>query len=209
MQAIQQSKLRPSEQILVSGIFGWSDDPNARYRIDKDPTLAGAEDVWTSLPVCESAKFGKSYAGLRLKAFVDAFGENGQVNSLCNEDVAPALKQFGAKLRAKLTPGCIDQPLIDTSQADGLQPDCRVEEHVPEGSAYAKALLPACDGTGVVPCWYLDSDPQCRLGVRMRVDYGVEASGARTQPPSGTLLKVTCRLCPDTVCAPSWETDQP
>jgi len=37
----------------------------------------------------------KAYGGLRLKKFVDAFGDKGQVFSICNSDSPNAMTQTG------------------------------------------------------------------------------------------------------------------
>lgn len=202
VKAIRDSKLRPSEQIVVGGIFGWPVDgaQNAKYRIGTDPNpTAGSEGKWDYLPICQSAALGKSYAGLRMKAFVDAFGDNGMVSSLCTDDLSPALKQLGAKLRAKLSGGCMNVNLIDSRTDDGLQPDCRVVALFPSGKVYSESLVPSCDQVSDGPCWRLLSDPACPRGLRMEIHGGA----AGTQ-----LHKVTCRTCPlPGGCAPASETD--
>jgi hypothetical protein len=200
--AVRGTKPRPSEQIVVGGLFGWpiESGQNAKYRIGTDPTATAAnKGKWDYLPICESAKLGKSYGGLRMKAFVDAFGEDGLAYSLCNDDLSPGLKQIGAKLREKATLGCIDEPLLDTGVAAGLQPECRVVERVPNGTQYTDTPVPACDQSNGFPCWRVRSDAACKSNVRMEIDRGTDAS----PPPRDTFATVTCRTCPDGICPPS------
>lgn len=107
VQAVRAAKPRPNEQITVAGLFGWpvgwdGSPGKFTYQIDKDPTaLPGAEGKWDLLPLCQTDNLGKSYTGLRMKAFVDAFGANGLVFPLCGGDVEAPLKQLGQRLASR------------------------------------------------------------------------------------------------------------
>ncbi len=95
--AIKKLKGRP-EQVVVSGIFGWPEAPaTARYGIGRRE-LAG-QALLGMLPVCQSPN-GVADPGVRLKAFVDAFGPNGSVHSICAEDLNPALRNIGERVKA-------------------------------------------------------------------------------------------------------------
>jgi len=83
-------------KILVSGIFGWPNNPTgARYRYINTPQ---GVDV---APICQSMG-GDAAAGLRLKSFVESFGGSGSFFSICQDDFAPALKQLGEVLATRL-----------------------------------------------------------------------------------------------------------
>ena len=80
----------------MAGIFGWPlDQAGAVYRYSSEP---GGLDY---APVCQSAN-GSATAGLRLKAFTEAFGANGSFVSICQDDFRPALQNIGARLGSML-----------------------------------------------------------------------------------------------------------
>jgi hypothetical protein len=141
-----------AQKILVSGIIGWPPGPNDtnlpstvqvtdQYRIDKDPTSLppGQQNVWDYMPICSDpnqtsadGNIYKAHGGLRLKQFVDAFGANGQVFSICNSDFTNAMQQIGNAIVQLVKPGCVDYPLIDTDPTTlGTQPECQAVERVP------------------------------------------------------------------------------
>ena len=205
VEAVRSWKLRPAEQIIVAGIFGWPTDVEGltdgngnpvKYRIGKDPT--GPEpDKWDYLPVCEVQGLGKSYAGLRLKAFVDAFGkENGLMFPLCANDFTTPMQKIGEKLRKTLDNTCVNYPLIDTSRLDGLQASCSVVDRYPEGKKYREQTVPSCasnPGDGK-DCWELVDVPQeeCPLGLKINVRRGPDGTD---KAPLGTMVSMKCLTC--------------
>jgi hypothetical protein len=97
--SIRLVKARPDQQILVSGIFGWPADPaTAQYQYRNIPS-SGIDYG----PICSSAN-GEATAALRMKAFVDAFGANGSLSSICQDDFRPAMKRIGEALAGMLGP---------------------------------------------------------------------------------------------------------
>ncbi|HJX66889.1 MAG TPA: hypothetical protein VJ860_23405 [Polyangia bacterium] len=141
------------QKILVSGIVGWPPGPNdtnlpadlqtnPNYRIDKDATSlpASQANLWDYMPICAipsqksaDGNIYKAYGGLRLKQFIDAFGDKGQVFSICNSDFTNAMIQIGNAMAQALKPGCVDYPLIDTDPTtpDITEPECQVLDHIP------------------------------------------------------------------------------
>jgi hypothetical protein len=206
---VRNVKPRPDEQIVVAGIFGWPLDREnlldpkgqpTRYRIGKDATAAAElRGLWDYLPVCEVPGLGKSYAGLRLKAFVDAFGDNGQSFSLCSGDFTESMQKIGEKLRLKLENSCVAYKLID-KDADraGLQPECQVFDSIPDGRKYRDVQIPACaNNPNARPCWQLAEDFKTCPNLGQKIDV------LRTEkPPSGTKLVMKCLTCalPDGNC---------
>jgi hypothetical protein len=150
------------QRILVSGIIGWppgandtnlpSDlQTNPNYRIDKDATSIpdSQKSLWDYMPICtipsqKSADLNiyKAYGGLRLKKFVDGFGDKGQVFSICNSDFTNAMIQIGNAIVQVLQPGCVTYPLIDTDSSTPkiTEPECVVFDRSP------------CIHPGVAPC---------------------------------------------------------
>ncbi|HJX64057.1 MAG TPA: hypothetical protein VJ860_08900 [Polyangia bacterium] len=162
------------QKILVSGIIGWPPGPNDtampasvqrndNYRIDKDATSLpdSQKNLWDYMPICwdpnqKSAdnNIYKAYGGLRLKQFVDAFGEKGQVFSICNSDFTNAMVQIGNAIVQVLTPGCVTYPLIDSDGTTPItEPECVVFDRSPCStpgsngclqSGYTETRLPEC-----------------------------------------------------------------
>jgi hypothetical protein len=143
-------------KIFVSGIIGWPPGPNdtnlpaslqinANYRIDKDTTSlpASQQNLWDYMPICQDpnqksadGNIYKAYGGLRLKKFIDAFGDNGKAFSICNSDFTGALTQIGNALAAQVMlvpkPGCFSYTLMDADpNTPGVQPECQVFDDIP------------------------------------------------------------------------------
>jgi hypothetical protein len=104
-----------AQKILVSGIIGWPPgandtnlpanlQTNPNYRIDRDATSLPASQatLWDYMPICSipdqksaDGNIYKAYGGLRLKKFIDAFGSNGEVFSICNSDFTNPMTRIG------------------------------------------------------------------------------------------------------------------
>jgi hypothetical protein len=90
------------ERLFVTSIIGWDPSPDARYQVGmvQKSTPAPRTEL-DNVPICQSGH-GSATAGIRLKAFTDAFGENGRVFSICADDFGPALQGLGAAVAAKM-----------------------------------------------------------------------------------------------------------
>ena len=241
--SVNDVKSRPQDQILVAGIVGWPPDSALtgvtvfnQYRIGKDSTWVGigAQDAtrWDYMPICEipsiqsaDGNIYKGYGGFRHKEFIDAFGSNGKLYSLCNSDFTGPMTQIGNKIATALTPGCVAYPLIDTDpNTPGVQPECQVTDRQPcaqpgKGSclqsAYTETPLSECiDPTTEHPldptnpqlnnvpnsgrdCWYLYYDPNPVTGCPNAYKNQRIAALRKTgtQAPAGTLLSMKCLTC--------------
>jgi hypothetical protein len=187
VESIRGVKPRPDQQIIVSGIFGWPNNntlTGAMYTYAKNKDGALDYDQ-----ICESNN-GKATAALRMKKFVDAFGQNGTFFSICQDDFRPAMQQIGVKLAAKLGNPCISAPLIDIKPDPGVQADCQVIDQEPgDNGATVARPLPPC-GKGATPCWKLAADPMCtESGYKIDVDRG----GILAKP--GTQQAIKCLTC--------------
>lgn len=181
----------PDEQILVAGIIGWPVDDGANlYRYGED-TKKGEIDY---LPACNVAGAGKAYAGLRLKQFIRAFGENSSVHSICGADFRSAMTKIGDALKRIIRPACVNAKPVDTDlTTPGLQPDCQVSYLIPEGKQSREVLLPTCEREAQRPCWSLVQDDRCAgAGAPYRID--IDNGG--TEAPVGTVLSLRCLTCP-------------
>ena len=171
-------------RILVSGIFGW---PAAagQYQVGRQPNDRGQLGGWDYLPACKSAN-GNATAALRVKQFVDAFGDNGAFESICADDFRPVLQKMGEKLRKIVDDFlCIEAPAVRTSNG---QPDCLVGEVVP--GAKEPTLFPNCASAGNKPCWTAVAAPACSAsGLELQID-------RKGQPePAEATLSIKCRTC--------------
>jgi len=198
VESIRALKKRPDQQILVSGIFGWPNNPTgARYRYVN--TQQGVDVA----PICQSAG-GDAAVGLRMKAFVESFGASGSFFSICQDDFSPAMKQIGEKLAAKLGNPCISAPVVDTKPDPGVQPDCQVIDKVPAmvaGGFKDEALPPCSSGrkSSSGACWSLAADNGCgESGFKIDVDRGGQLATPGTQQ---AIKCLTCARAGDGRCA--------
>jgi hypothetical protein len=168
---VNRVKARPTEQILVSGIFGWpaNNDPSTvLYQIGKDATsLPPPQNTyWDYMPICSvptqmaaDGNIYKAYGGLRLKKFIDGFGANGQTFSICNSDFSNAMTQVGDVIAQTMTTGCFPYPLADTDPTTpDIQPECQVVDKISCDnpgtgdclvSGYQEQRLPECMDGGI------------------------------------------------------------
>jgi hypothetical protein len=193
VQSVRAVKARPDQQIIVAAITGLADnDATAQYRYGPDPTNMNANAPIDYLPICHGGPAATPWsatASIRIRKFVESFGANGSLHSICADDFSPAMKQIGEKLAAVVGTPCISAPLVDTKPDPGVQADCQVIDKVPSGSGFMETPLPNCD-TGKTPCWKLAPDPTCtESGFKMAVDRG----GAMAAP--GTQQAIKCRTC--------------
>jgi hypothetical protein len=189
--SVRALKPEPDKQILVAAITGWSDDAGALYQYGPVPPIQELD----YLPICQGAN-GKATAALRVRQFVQGFGNNGLVQSICADDFSPAMKKIGDNLTTLIDQKvCLDAPPVDTRPDPGLQPDCVVTEQVPMGDAVQAVSLPACT-TGKTPCWSVVPDGTCGSAFRLDV---------QPDPPGGTQVLIRCQTCArpgDPGCAP-------
>jgi hypothetical protein len=186
--AVRAAKPRPDQQIVVAAIRGWADDEHsAVYQYGS--TADGDLDY---LPICHGGPAASPWsatAAIRVKKFVESFGNNGSLHSICADDFSPAMKQIGEKLAATLSTPCIESSLADTRPDPGVQPECEVIDRVPDpAGGYDDVAVPPCGG-GQPTCWQLKPDPACaRSGFRLEV--------RRAQPaPQGMQQVIKCLGC--------------
>jgi hypothetical protein len=234
-----------AQKILVSGIIGWPPDPNVdtnlpstvqqvnQYRIAKDPTSLppGQEKLWDYMPICwdpaqksADGNVYKGFGGLRLKQFIDAFGQKGQTFSICNSDFTNAMQQIANAIVQVLKPGCVDFPLIDTDATTPItEPECQVVDRTPCSNAgvgdclqtgVTETRMNECKGAdGKIldpsnlaldsvsqdsrPCWYLSYDKNSVTGCPNSFN-GQRISALRKTgqiAPAGTYLGMQCLTC--------------
>jgi hypothetical protein len=236
---IRALKTDPENQILVAGIFGWplTDDDMAKvqYKVDMVPNPNTADtlhpQVWDYWPVCydpdhfkaadwdtfdvNDAGWGAT-GGLRLKAFIDEFGENGLPFSICQRDFSDSMKKIGDAIAKKLQNLCVDYKLVDTDlNKAGVQADCRVVWRTPyqDPKDPTKVLykedpnsLPQCptgasSGNVEKDCWQLTVDKEkCKVNGQLINVLRTAAEIAQSkQLAPGTKVGMQCRTCTDPI----------
>jgi hypothetical protein len=189
--SIKATKPGREERIVVSAIVGWPADPaNTQYRVAKVNKENPARVELDNVPICESMGNGRATAGVRWKSFIEGFGANGSLQSICQDDFRDAVVEIAKLIVRRLPLTCLGPELVDTSPAPGLQPECLVVDRVPKGNDYEDHPLPQC-GSGVnPPCWTMQEEPGC-VGSRQKI---VRVDGDHPAPV-GTLLGIKCLTC--------------
>ncbi len=149
------------DKIIVSSIIGWNDDPQTTYSLH-ERTLNGGGTELELAPVCSLAKTGSAAPGLRLSQFTRSF-RNNTVHTICQADLAQAMKEIGEKMALVIDKTCLDATLVDTDlDTPGVQPDCQVRDRLSDGKGgYTDQVIPRCTAGGATPCWELTPDTTC------------------------------------------------
>jgi hypothetical protein len=125
-----------------------------------DSSCGAASCPWPEISHSCTATGGTaagSYAdpGVRIKAFVDQFGDNGLTTSICDDSFAPALDTIASLINRKLKQSCIAGQVANKSGTG--QPDCTVVNHVrnSEGQIIDQPVQACADNNNTAPCWRL------------------------------------------------------
>jgi hypothetical protein len=159
----QLRDLRPIADVVVAAIVG-----------DREPVIVGTQmpqSGGTHPTVNASCTYGppgpdeqSADPAIRLGEFVDSFGQRGQVETICQDDLSEPLRAIGQMIVDNQGDPCLKGALADTDPSTPeLDPECSVSIYVPDAADPDEQVLPACDaGATVQPCWRLIPDPdQC------------------------------------------------
>jgi hypothetical protein len=199
------------DRIIVSAIVGWprgQGDQNATQAAEGHNYQVGMVMKTTpkprveldNIPICETPGTGRATAGVRFKGFIDGFGENGSMYSICQEDLGPSVKAIGETLAKRLATNCITAPLVDKDGNPGdntVKAECQVSDGIPKADGtYQDTPLPECNGdrnsSTNAPCWLLERDganEKCGSGFHM-----VRVNGEKPAPLNA-LLRIKCLTC--------------
>jgi hypothetical protein len=184
---IKAKKPGRPDRLLVSAIMGWDDRPEATYQVGKVQFDNPPRTQLDNLPICRSLS-GSATAGVRLKAFVDAFGENGSWYSICQDDLTETMRNVGRTLATRLGTLCVPSSLADADpNQPGQQLDCAVLLRRPVGASYTETPVPACTAGGARPCWSVQAAIPCATHTGFVLEPGTAT------PPPGSLLSLHCR----------------
>ena len=128
----------------------------APYNVNWTPGAApNAAELFPNVTHICGPTTDQSFAdpAVRIAQFVNAFGTNGVLASICDPSYASSMAAIAAKIGALITPKCI----AGTIQQDANgNPNCTViNELKTNGSSVVhQVAVPACvDQPGYAPCW--------------------------------------------------------
>ena len=199
--------------ISVAAIAGVPQKPvpgvaplDVSYRIGRQVVGGVETNNFDLKPICSTVQ-GNPAPALRIKAFADAFGESGQVESLCAPDLGDAIEAIAAKWAEKFNRKCLEAKLKDTDLAQpGVQMRCQVLERRITNEATGEFLeseVAQCGAPGSDrACWQMippdaeGADETCGDKFTIKVDrFG--ADGSPAEPPKEATEIYRCVICPE------------
>jgi len=189
---IKSLKSDPS-QVLVAAITG----PATPYTVHwKTPSTADTSCGAMSCPwpeinhSCTATDSSFADPGVRVSQFVQEFGANGLVLSICDNSFAPSLDKIAQLINASLQPPCINGQVANKPNTQ--DPDCNVVSHTSNGSGgFIDGTVMPCSANGnTPPCWSLQTGMCAGGGQSVIVSQDPNASSSTAQNAT-----VNCALC--------------
>jgi hypothetical protein len=172
--------------VLVAALAG----PPTPFTVELAPAPIDDPHPWPHVaPSCHDAA-GKTVArpGVRMEQLVYAFGHNGVIQNICDDDFTPALGAIAQSLADVLGPPCLVAPIAATTGPHGARADCTITRYTDQGGAGTP--VPAClDDGGVAPCWTLARDAECPTGKLLSF------TTTAAEPDVARTSVVACRVC--------------
>ena len=187
------------DDVMVAAVTG----PPTPYSVEVVRQQGGGGGTSTLLPQivpsCRSAN-GTADPAVRINQFVEAFGANGSMHSICADDFTPVMKRIGEEVARRASLECLSAPIADFDpDTAGVQARCEVFDETQFEGSTLRELIPACSDAAP-PCWRIQPSSKCALsGTQMVVDRGGLA------PVAGTRINVICETCEsptDSRCRP-------
>ena len=157
-------------------------------------------------PSCQSSN-GTADPGVRLKSFVDQFGENGSFVSICQDDLSEAVETVANLLKRVLGTTCLAGN-VDTTDIDpsspGTQLDCNVADVRFRGQVgetektvrrcqMSGADTPVTSGASAEsPCWWVTSNIDKCKDTSTKLELKIERGGQ--DAPIGTEVVARCMV---------------
>ncbi|HEY0711367.1 MAG TPA: hypothetical protein VGF45_01740 [Polyangia bacterium] len=147
----------PGRRILVAGIYGSGTDGTYEIR------GGGNGNNLDLRPKCDVDGAGTAAPGIRLRAFIDAFGADGSHHSICGADLREAMAKIGTAVAAVGADTCLQARPRDIDPAtSALEVECAVYEQETAVPTAAPRLIPQCSATSSArPCWEVQNDTMC------------------------------------------------
>jgi hypothetical protein len=193
---VRSLKGDPATQIIVASIQGQA----APYAVHWKAATNGEASPWPEVThSCMAPDTSYADPGVRLAEFVQAFGGNGLIQSICDDSFAPALTRIAELIGMTIQPPCI-QGTIAKKPGTG-EDDCSVVSHTRSSTgSVADATLMPCSMTGNMgPCWELvNGTGNCANGRIMNVMPDMSNTN-----PSSVSATVNCALCTPGITEPA------
>ncbi|HVU51180.1 MAG TPA: hypothetical protein VHL80_10865 [Polyangia bacterium] len=151
--ALKNLKADPSK-VLVAAIAG----PPTPYKVNVGPSqVRGDSSLWpyvefscTNMTANDVSTFGDP--GVRIKQWVDAFGDNGVFESVCADSYAPALTHIAEQVGKAMGPPCLP------AEVDATR--CTFTDRVvdAQGQVTSTRLQQCADTADAGPCWRVATD---------------------------------------------------
>jgi len=178
------------DKLLVAALTG----PATPYDIamqDQNLARGGTEPQPTVQHSC--GRSSKEYAdpAIRIRQWVQAFGDQGLMLNICADSFELALTQIATKLREQiLKPACIGGTFETLPSGT---PRCAVTDRFTNDHGQrAESAVPACaENGGATPCWTLDDDPEKCAG-KKRLDVHRDPAAP---VPTSLDTEISCALC--------------
>jgi hypothetical protein len=152
VQHIKALKSDPANQILVAAVTG----PVTPYTVDWIPnaTITPPEN-WPAIAHSCGPTGDMSFAdpAVRIAQFVNAFGDNSKLASICDSTYQSSMTAIANKIGALIKPKCV----AGTIQQVNGQPNCTVTNEVTVmGKTNDVAIASCASNGGAAPCWTLN-----------------------------------------------------
>jgi hypothetical protein len=151
--------LKSPGQVIVAAITGAPTPYQVHWKAPSttDMSCGMASCPWPEISHSCTAQDG-SFAdpGVRVSEFVNQFGANGLVLSICDNSFAASLDRIAALINASLKPPCIEGKIAKKAGTQDL--DCTVVSHtsVAGSNQFTDSTVPSCASNGgMSPCWQL------------------------------------------------------
>jgi hypothetical protein len=182
------------DDVIVAAITG----PTTPYSVELRTNRDRAEAEPRIVPSCTSSN-GSAAPAVRIQQFIDGFGLNGTVESICDGDFSPAMARIGDKIAGRIRHQCLENPPVDREPTrPGIQANCEVFEETATSDGVIRTGIHACDDTAP-PCWRIQPDSGCAgTGSEVIVDRGAIPAAPRTRI---TVLCETCETSEDPRCS--------
>jgi hypothetical protein len=191
--------LKPSpDDVIVAAITGPTTPYSVTLQRVRERTSGTVEMEPRIVPSCTSSN-GEAAPSVRIKQFVDAFGDNGTFESICDGDFSPAMARIGDKIAGRIRHQCLEQPPVDRDRTrPGLQANCEVYQETNTSEGPVRTSIDSCDDVAP-PCWRIQADSTCPgTGSEVIVDRGSVPAPPKTQI---TVLCETCQIAEDPRCS--------
>jgi hypothetical protein len=196
VQFFKSLKANPDD-VIVAAITG----PDMPYSVAmqrvRNPTTGFVEDEPYVVPSCRSTN-GSAAPAVRIQDFIDGFGVNGTMESICEGDFSPAMARIGDKIAGRIRHQCLQAPAVDRDpNREGTQANCEVFEETTTSDGLLRTSIRSCDDVAP-PCWRIQPDSTCPgTGSEVIVDRGAVPAAPHTRV---TVLCETCESSQDPQC---------